>query len=109
MLDFETTESLILEWATARNIFTGSSPISQFEKTEEEVRELEDALQQDRFAYSSSNDLDIKDAIGDIMVTLTTIAHMKGFSLTECYAYAYNDIKDRKGTMVNGVFVKEKS
>ena len=109
MLDLADLEFLVLAWARNRGIFSGSSPMSQFGKTEEEVRELEDALQQDRFAaYSPTNDLAIKDAIGDIMVTLTTIAHMKGFNLTQCYQHAYDDIKDRKGKMINGVFEKEK-
>ena len=49
----------------------------------------------------------IKDDIGDMVVVLTIIAKQSGTTLQECLAHAYNDIKDRKGRMVDGVFVKE--
>lgn len=41
------------------------------------------------------------------VVILNSIAHNKGYTLEECVQIAYNDIKDRKGVMYNGVFVKE--
>ena len=50
---------------------------------------------------------DIKDDIGDIIVVLINIAERNGISLTECVSTAYEDIKDRKGRMVDGIFVKE--
>ena len=28
-------------------------------------------------------------------------------SITECLDQAYNDIKDRKGRMIDGIFIKE--
>lgn len=52
---------------------------------------------------------EIKDAIGDIAVTLILQAHMHGWTLGECLESAYQVIKDRKGKMVDGVFVKERS
>lgn len=39
--------------------------------------------------------------------TLADIAHIYNFTLEECLAAAYAEIKDRKGTMVKGVFIKE--
>ena len=42
-----------------------------------------------------------------MMVVLINIAERNGLSLTECLDVAYNDIKDRKGRMIDGVFVKE--
>lgn len=39
--------------------------------------------------------------------TLSDIAHIYNFTLGECLAAAYAEIKDRKGTMVKGVFIKE--
>ena len=42
-----------------------------------------------------------------MMVVLINIAERNGFSLTDCLEVAYNDIKDRKGRMIDGVFVKE--
>jgi len=47
------------------------------------------------------------DDIGDIIVVLINIAERNGLTLWECMYHAYNDIKYRKGKMVDGVFVKE--
>lgn len=49
----------------------------------------------------------IIDGIGDMTVVLIILADMFGLSHTECLAYAYNQIKDRKGKMENGTFVKD--
>lgn len=50
---------------------------------------------------------DVRDDIGDCMVVLVMIAALEGKGITECLAVAYGDIKDRKGLMYEGVFVKE--
>ena len=47
------------------------------------------------------------DDIGDCMVVLTIIAEQSGLTIEECLTHAYSDIKDRKGKMIDGVFVKE--
>lgn len=96
----ESLEVAVLNWAEERGIFESGTPFSQFRKTEEEVTELHAALLcNDKGA--------VKDAIGDIVVTLIIQAHMHGLSLGQCLASAYHEIKDRKGKMVGGVFVKE--
>ena len=41
------------------------------------------------------------------MVVLINIAMRNNLSLKHCLDVAYNDIKNRKGRMVDGVFVKE--
>lgn len=51
---------------------------------------------------------DFSDACADVVYVLETIALEQDWSLTECIIAAYEDIKDRKGLMVNGSFVKEK-
>ena len=43
----------------------------------------------------------------DIMVVLINILVRNGVTIDECLEIAYNDIKDRKGKMVDGVFIKE--
>ena len=48
-----------------------------------------------------------KDAIGDIIVTLVLQAQMWGLTLTECLDAAWEEIRHRKGKMVDGIFVKE--
>ena len=50
---------------------------------------------------------DVSDDIGDCIVVLINIAVRNGLTLEQCMAQAYNDIKDRKGRMVDGIFVKE--
>lgn len=96
----ESMEQNVIHWAQERGIFDKATPHSQHGKTLEEVQELTDAL--------AANDVsEIKDAIGDIAVTLIIQAHMHGWTLAECLSAAWSEIKDRKGQMVDGVFVKE--
>lgn len=51
---------------------------------------------------------DFADACADVVYALETIALEQKWSLTDCVIAAYEDIKDRKGLMVDGTFVKEK-
>ena len=48
------------------------------------------------------------DGIGDMLVTIILLAEMVGLNSVNCLADAYEEIKNRKGKMVNGFFVKEK-
>jgi hypothetical protein len=48
------------------------------------------------------------DAVGDCVVVLTNLAAIKGMKIEDCINSAYEEIKNRKGTMVAGTFVKEK-
>lgn len=91
---------LILGWAEDRNLIDGSDPKSQLLKTMSELGELADGVNKQRLH-------EIKDGIGDVYVTLTIIAAQCGLDMPECIEQAYNDIKDRKGKMVDGVFIKE--
>lgn len=62
-----------------------------------EVGELADNINKDR---------DCIDDIGDCMVVLIILANQLGMTPKQCLEHAYNDIKDRKGRMVDGVFIK---
>ena len=97
---FKTLNDLTLQWARDRNLIEGSDPKSQFLKTVSEMGELADAINK------GSTEEQI-DAIGDVLVTLIIVAEQLGLTLTECLAVAYMEIKDRKGKMINNVFVKE--
>lgn len=93
------TEGDIHAWADDKGIFKKGTVSGQYRKTVEEVGELGEAL--------IENDIDkIKDAIGDIAVTIMIQAHMNGLSFQECLDSAYDVISKRNGTMVDGVFVK---
>ena len=99
-IEFAETRSKVLEWAEARNLIKGSTIKDQTIKLMEEVGELA--------KHVGKNDTEkAKDDIGDMLVVLTLIANYIGTTPEECYALAYEEIKDRKGRMVNGTFVKE--
>jgi|TARA_B100001093_G_scaffold240374_1_gene230182 uncharacterized protein YabN with tetrapyrrole methylase and pyrophosphatase domain len=85
-------------WHRERNLIDGSNDKDQFCKLIQECGELSDNI-------CKGND--IADDIGDIMVVLINIAMRNNLSLKHCLDVAYNDIKNRKGRMVDGVFVKE--
>ena len=91
-------------WAEDRGILEKATPMDQFEKTMEEVRELEENLELQRDGGKGGS---IKDDIGDITVTLIIQAKMQGLGFAECLAHAWNEIKDRQGEMRDGQFVKE--
>jgi NTP pyrophosphatase (non-canonical NTP hydrolase) len=102
-MSLDVTEQLVINWADDRGILdplNGSDTISQYIKLHEEQGELLDALR------VVNQDL-VKDAIGDIMVVLTIIANLSSLNLSQCYEAAYEEIKNRKGKMVRGIFVKE--
>lgn len=91
---------LIAQWGYERNIIQAGTPKDQFVKLMSEIGELADHI-------AKSDREGIRDDIGDCMVVLTMIAYQNGLSVYECLEQAYNDIKDRKGILYQGVFVKE--
>ncbi len=94
----------IRQWSTDKGIYDQSDILSQFDKLVEELDELDLAI--DTFGKNDVNH-DINDAIGDMIVVLTNIAHMNGTTIEKCIEGAYNEIKDRKGKMIDGLFVKD--
>lgn len=89
-----------LQWAEDRNLLKGSDPKTQLLKTMSELGELADAVIKD----DKEGQID---GIGDVLVTLIIVAEQLGLTLQECLAVAYIEIKDRKGRMHNGAFIKE--
>ena len=90
----------IRAWAQVRGIYDEGNTIIQYVKLQEEAGELAKAL-------LSSNHDEVIDAIGDMIVVLTNLAHMEGLKIENCIDSAYNEIKNRKGSMINGTFVKD--
>ena len=88
----------VSQWHQDRNLIDGATDKDQFMKLIQECGELSDNICKNK---------DIADDIGDIMVVLINIAVRNGLSMEHCLEVAYNDIKDRKGRMMDGVFVKE--
>lgn len=89
---------LIIDWHYQRNLIHGSTDKDQYMKLIQEAGELSDNICKGR---------SIADDIGDMMVVLINIAERNNLTIEQCLQQAYNDIKDRKGRMVDGVFVKE--
>ena len=59
-------------------------------------------------AINHNNMPEIKDAIGDIYVTIRGVCRVLDLSMDECVFMAYNQIKDRTGHLTSeGVFVKD--
>ena len=99
-MNFEQIEELVVSWGIDRSIFEQSCPRDQLKKLAEELVELCEGVHE----YDRNK---ICDAIGDMLVVLTMVAKFNNLDLKTCYSIAYNEIKDRKGKMVNGLVVKE--
>ena len=96
-------EQEIIQWGKDRNILgeTGEgTPLGQWQKTIEECVELNEAIINEDIPA-------IRDAIGDVIVCLVMQAYMHHLDIDNCVEAAWNEIKDRKGRMQNGIFVKE--
>lgn len=96
----ESMEQNVIRWAQERGIFDKATLETQFEKLEEEVGEI-------RLALTDDDQEGLVDGIGDASVVLTILAHMCGVTFDQCRQHAWQEIKDRKGQMIDGVFVKE--
>jgi NTP pyrophosphatase (non-canonical NTP hydrolase) len=91
---------LIRDWAEERGIYEHGNSHTQYVKLIEEAGELAKALLDDNID-------EVEDAIGDIVVVLTNLAELNDLKIERCIETAYNQIKNRKGVMSNGTFVKE--
>lgn len=91
--------SLIETWAMEKGL-DETQPEKQMLKLSEEVGELAAGL-----ARGETDQ--VIDAIGDVYVVLTILSMQLDLDIRDCVQSAYNEIADRKGKMVNGVFVKE--
>lgn len=91
----------VIRWAEARKIIPNATPQSQFLKAVAEMGELADAV--------NKRDMDgIRDGVGDTLVCLINMCALLDIDVVDCLQLAYDEIKDRKGTLLpSGVFVKE--
>ena len=88
----------VAQWHHDRNLINGATDKDQFCKLIQEAGELSDNICKGK---------DMSDDIGDMIVVLINIAERNNLTLKECLEKAWNDIKDRKGKMVDGIFIKE--
>ncbi len=113
-MNFEIISEKVTDWAKARQIIPNSNPMAQAMKGMEEAVEWFQAataisiLPKDDPQYQYWHDK-FKDGVGDTAVTLIISSALANVNVVECLNIAYNEIKDRKGTMnEKGIFVKEK-
>jgi NTP pyrophosphatase (non-canonical NTP hydrolase) len=90
----------IREWAANRGLYEMGDSKTQYIKLQEEAGELAKAL-------LSNDKAEVIDAIGDMVVVLTNLAHLEGVHIETCINTAYKVISKRKGRMLNGTFVKD--
>ena len=116
------------QWHNDRNLINGATDETQFVKLLEEVIELYMSISAGKYKLAShasrdlqdmiqgmliagrikvTNDRSILDDVGDINVVLANMLARRKQSIGDALLEAWNDIKDRKGMMINGVFVKE--
>jgi NTP pyrophosphatase (non-canonical NTP hydrolase) len=117
MKTYAMLEMDVVRWGEDRRIVPNSNPKAQAMKTLEEAGELvEAAAKLHILTYTGYKDTPIyneikeayKDAVGDVLVTLIMGAALADVNVVDCLAQAYDEIKDRKGTLLpNGIFQKE--
>ena len=96
----KTQFELIREWADERGLYENGDTKTQALKLVEEVGETCRAILKEDFE-------EVVDGIGDCVVVLTNLAELQGVSIEACIAAAYEEIKGRKGKMVNGTYKKD--
>ena len=96
----KTQFELIREWADERGLYEDGDTKTQALKLVEEVGETCRAILKEDFE-------EVVDGIGDCVVVLTNLAELHGVSIEACIAAAYEEIKNRKGKMINGTYKKD--
>ena len=118
---FEELNEKVIGWAKEKGILDASIPLKQLEKTQEELDETKEALQKikalqhpdlllgdmSRVSAYKKYKHEVADGIGDMLVTIIILAELVELESLDCLQLAYDEIKGRKGKMVDGLFVKE--
>ena len=99
-MSYEELEKQVIYWAELKGILAKNDVKAQAMKFGEEGGELFGALLR-------KDQTKIMDSFGDVLVTLIILAEMTDMDLMFCLEEAYNEIKDRKGKMQDGAFIKE--
>lgn len=100
MKDYEKLINDVEFWAEERGLQMPENASKQMLKLQEEVGELTQAFLK---GYSDK----FTDSIGDIQVVLIILCMQQGVNYHKCLEDAYNVIKERKGKLVAGSYIKE--
>lgn len=114
-MKYKELEPLVIQWAKDKGILEKATPLAQANKTLEETEELLEAVTSQDWGNKTffnskgkqvNTEEEIKDALGDILVTIIIQAEMQGLKLEDCLEAAYNVISKRTGYMKDGMFIK---
>jgi NTP pyrophosphatase (non-canonical NTP hydrolase) len=101
MITFDNLIDNVTQWADDKNILKPENAPKQLMKVMEELGETAGAIAKNK------NTAEIMDGIGDTFVTLIILSKQLGLNPTECLEAAWDEIKNRQGKTINGVFIKE--
>ena len=90
---------LVQKWAISRDLHE-ADPRGQMLEVMEEVGETAGAL-------AKLNSEALEDGIGDVLVTLIILCMQVDMSPEQCLQAAYDQIKNRTGVTIDGVFIKD--
>lgn len=97
---YETLARKIINRFTGIGIVKPENTKTQFMKVSEELGELAEGI-------NKGKPEQVKDSLGDVLVTLILLAEDLNLNLLDCLNFAWGEIKDRKGKVKDGSFVKE--
>lgn len=97
-MNLEELVDAVREWGREHKI---NNPYTQYVKMIEEAGELAHEL-----VRGNLHTLGMEDAVGDTFVTLIILADILEIDLKAALAEAYGVISKRKGSTVNGNFIK---
>ena len=94
----------VLQWGIDKNIIGENGKGTRYGQADKMLEEANET----HMAVNTHDLREVKDGIGDTVVTLILLADMYGWTLEECLQVAYDVISKRTGKMVNGTFVKDR-
>lgn len=97
---FNKIETNLYQWFDEKELIKEENAPKQFMKVAEELGELSSAI------IKNEREKEI-DAFGDLLVTIFGLSYMRDIDLLECLNTAWNEIKNRKGKVVDGSFIKD--
>lgn len=97
---FDELISNVYQWAKAKDLLKPENAPKQFMKCIEEFGETASAINKHQYDQ-------IKDGLGDTFVTLIILCLQLGLTPQEGLSSAWNEIKNRTGKTINGVFIKD--
>lgn len=101
VMEWEALELGVAQWAKDRGLLKRENAPSQMMKVVEELGELAECIAKRKRASTTA------DAVGDVLVTIIILSYQLGINPQYALDLAYNEIKDRAGSTINGVFIKK--